>query len=348
MDAAASWDSSASLRTSSATTANPRPCSPARAASIAALSARRFVWPAIPVIVATIPPICSDFAPSWCIASVTCAEDSRTWRIACVAWATACSPASATSRAWAAASAVSCADSADVRVAADLLGGLLGGLDRPHLALGALGDVAHRRRDLADRAAGLLGGGGHLLRRGREEAGVALHRAHELAQRLDGGVVRQDRVDDAFADRVERPRHLAQLVLLMSSMSGVTGVTSCVRSPSARARTAADRSATQWSRSMAKALDDDLDRARDGTGDDQRERDAEQQGDDARDEDRAAGGRAGGERRVGALLQVGLDLLLDLVDGASRAPRTRGEPRPVLPARDPLLDRRVSGVRPRH
>src|SRR2546425_12804456 len=34
--------------------AKPRPCSPARAASIAALSASKLVWPAMPVIVATI------------------------------------------------------------------------------------------------------------------------------------------------------------------------------------------------------------------------------------------------------------------------------------------------------
>ncbi len=55
---------SASLRTSSATTANPLPCSPARAASMAAFSARRFVWSAMSSITVTISPISDERMPS--------------------------------------------------------------------------------------------------------------------------------------------------------------------------------------------------------------------------------------------------------------------------------------------
>lgn len=47
ISAAAAWLLSAGLRTSEATTANPRPCLPARVASTAALSASRSVWGAI-------------------------------------------------------------------------------------------------------------------------------------------------------------------------------------------------------------------------------------------------------------------------------------------------------------
>ena len=47
ISAAAAWLRSASLRTSEATTAKPLPCSPARAASTAALRASRSVWRAI-------------------------------------------------------------------------------------------------------------------------------------------------------------------------------------------------------------------------------------------------------------------------------------------------------------
>ena len=53
-------DSSASLRTSSATTANPLPCSPARAASIAAFNASKLVCSVISVITFEIDSISVD------------------------------------------------------------------------------------------------------------------------------------------------------------------------------------------------------------------------------------------------------------------------------------------------
>ena len=57
---------SARLRTSSATTAKPRPCSPARAASMAAFNANKLVWSAISRIVDTICPMVLDKASSLC------------------------------------------------------------------------------------------------------------------------------------------------------------------------------------------------------------------------------------------------------------------------------------------
>src|SRR6202521_6310177 len=55
--AAAALERSASRRTSSATTANPRPASPARAASIAALRASRLVWSAMSLMSSRMPSI---------------------------------------------------------------------------------------------------------------------------------------------------------------------------------------------------------------------------------------------------------------------------------------------------
>ena len=64
---AASADFWARFLTSSATTANPFPAAPARAASMAALSASMFVWNAMSSIVFIIFPISSDF---WVITSI--------------------------------------------------------------------------------------------------------------------------------------------------------------------------------------------------------------------------------------------------------------------------------------
>ena len=84
MSFAACDERCARLRTSDATTAKPRPASPARAASTAALSASRLVWRAI----SSITPMMSEILR----------DDSSIFAIAPTALATTSPPRSATSR----------------------------------------------------------------------------------------------------------------------------------------------------------------------------------------------------------------------------------------------------------
>jgi hypothetical protein len=80
------------------------------------------------------------------------------------------------------------------------------------LALGALRDVGHGLGDLADGAAGLVGGRGHLLRRRRYGAGGDRDVADQAAQRLARGVVGAHRGDRAGPHLVEARLQAADLV----------------------------------------------------------------------------------------------------------------------------------------
>jgi hypothetical protein len=64
--------------TSDATTAKPRPASPARAASIVAFSASRLVWPAMVLISSTTSPM-----------RAAAFDNSTTRALVCCAWPTA-------------------------------------------------------------------------------------------------------------------------------------------------------------------------------------------------------------------------------------------------------------------
>ena len=163
---------SASRRISAATMEKPLPASPARLPSSAALSASRSERSAISSITSTTVPMRSTRLDSLAMESATATPSLR---ICCMAWMN--SPM-APRPARAAPSVSSATRATRAGVLGDLRGGVL--------------ELLHRRRGLVD-GRGLLGGGGLVLRGGREHLvggrGQPQRRLvdlpHEGAQRLD-------------------------------------------------------------------------------------------------------------------------------------------------------------------
>ena len=160
MSLAACEERCARLRTSEATTAKPRPASPARAASTAALSASRLVWRAI----SSITPMMSEILR----------EDSSIRAIALDRLATTSPPRSATSR---------------VPRRTDWPAGVLGVL------LHGRGDLLHRGRGLFQARGLLLGAlrqvgraGGNLGGAFETSRGRGRDRRDRLLQLRHGGV----------------------------------------------------------------------------------------------------------------------------------------------------------------
>ncbi|CCJ88926.1 FIG00453152: hypothetical protein [Cronobacter turicensis 564] len=87
----------ARLRTSPATTAKPRPCSPARAASTEAFSARMLVWNAMPSMTLVISPIFAEALSISCMVEMaldTTSPPREAASVALCAWVLACAAAS--------------------------------------------------------------------------------------------------------------------------------------------------------------------------------------------------------------------------------------------------------------
>ena len=213
IEPAADWEPSASWRTSSATTANPRPCSPARAASMAAFNASRLVWAASAEIVSTIDSI-----------SLERTARSRDRGGGLVRGALDAghglegllggdgAGAGDAAGGVGGASGLAGADDALAGDVGGLQRDVLDGFDAAGLALGAGRDLADGVGDLTHGGAGLLRRRGHLARRRGDGGGRARDLADQPGEAVAHAVVGVDGRVQAGADAVGGAGDVADLV----------------------------------------------------------------------------------------------------------------------------------------